>query len=236
MTVRKWLALALRKLGHACFAVARRVYLAPQERRAIPWVRDRGDQTLRVEYEGLNPQSTVVDAGGYEGQWASDIFSRYACAIHIFEPVTAYADRIQRRFVNNEKIHVYCLALGANDGAGTMDVAQDGSSLFKQGQQAQTVRVVRAVDFFETHGLHAVDLMKVNIEGAEYDLLEHLIQTGFVRRIGNLQVQFHDFVPDAVRRMRAIQGQLEQTHTLTYQYPFVWENWRLRPATSLGLP
>ncbi len=25
--------------------------------------------------------------------------------------------------------------------------------------------------------------------------------------------------------MRVIQEQLQQTHSLTYQFPFVWENW-----------
>lgn len=38
----------------------------------------------------------------------------------------------------------------------------------------------------------------------------------------------HDFVPDAKRRMQKIQAALSRTHNLTYQYPFVWENWRIK--------
>ena len=68
--------------------------------------------------------------------------------------------------------------------------------------------------------------MKINIEGGEYELLEYLLDTGLATQIINYQVQFHDFVPDAEARMTAIRERLSQTHTLTYQYEFVWGNWR----------
>ena len=68
--------------------------------------------------------------------------------------------------------------------------------------------------------------MKINIEGAEYDLLDHLIETGFIANIINLQIQFHEFVPNAKERMENIQKRLEKTHALTYQHEFVWENWK----------
>ena len=74
--------------------------------------------------------------------------------------------------------------------------------------------------------IERIDLMKMNIEGGEYDLLDHLIETGFIRNIENIQVQFHDFVPEAKQRMMKIQKELSKTHRLTYQYIFVWENWR----------
>ena len=67
---------------------------------------------------------------------------------------------------------------------------------------------------------------EVSIEGGEYELLDHLIETGYVSSIENIQVQFHDFIPQAEDKMKKIQAHLRQTHVLTYQYPFVWENWR----------
>ena len=70
-------------------------------------------------------------------------------------------------------------------------------------------------------------MIKINIEGSEYDLLEHLIETYFIANIGNIQVQFHNFIDNAKERMRNIQTNLAKTHKLTYQYEFVWENWKL---------
>src|SRR5262249_51252950 len=77
-----------------------------------------------------------------------------------------------------------------------------------------------------------VSLMKINIEGGEYDLLENLIATGLISRIRDIQVQFHMDIPDAERRMHAIQSRLAGTHRLTFQYPFVWENWQRRPDAA----
>jgi hypothetical protein len=48
----------------------------------------------------------------------------------------------------------------------------------------------------------------------------------------DIQVQFHDFVPDAEHRMRRIQQALEATHDLTFEYPFVWENWRRKSTPT----
>jgi hypothetical protein len=70
-------------------------------------------------------------------------------------------------------------------------------------------------------------MMKVNIEGGEYELLDHLIDTGLICRVRDVQVQFHDDVlPDADRRMRAIQAGLSKTHTLLWQHEWIWECWR----------
>ena len=44
--------------------------------RAAQWFKDNGDKTHRLNYN-LNEKSIVFDLGGYEGQWASDIFSKY---------------------------------------------------------------------------------------------------------------------------------------------------------------
>ena len=59
-------------------------------------------------------------------------------------------------------------------------------------------------------------------------LLEHLIDIGAVGQIRDLQIQFHDFVPEAKKRMAEIRSALSRTHEPTYQYEFVWENWRLK--------
>ena len=87
---------------------------------------------------------------------------------------------------------------------------------------------VRAADFIAGQSISRIDLMKINIEGGEYDLLEHLIDSGVIGAIADVQVQFHDFVPHAEKRMEEIQRRLSETHELTWQYKFIWENWKLK--------
>ena len=97
--------------------------------------------------------------------------------------------------------------------------------------QRITIRLADASRWFEKElAGRTVDLMKVNIEGGEYELLEHLIAKGLVPRIRNIQVQFHeDVIPRAARRMERIQSSLAKTHHLTWQERFIWENWELSP-------
>jgi hypothetical protein len=69
-------------------------------------------------------------------------------------------------------------------------------------------------------------LIKLNIEGGEYPLLTRMINTDIVEKCRDIQVQFHNCVPDAEAMRLQIRNALSRTHFLTYDYPFVWENWR----------
>ena len=216
----------LNKLGWQLVKASKLFYVSSQEKRCIPWFSDNGDKTLRLDYP-LNENSVVFDLGGYEGQWASDIFSKYCCFIHVFEPVEKFANQIQHRFAKNKKIFVH--QFGLSDANKKLEIFIDGdsSSSFKtKDNNGQYIELIRAMDFVKKHEISIVHLMKINIEGGEYDLLEHLLESGFISNITNIQVQFHDFVPNAEKRMNKIQHELSKTHFLTYQYPFVWENWQ----------
>ncbi len=195
--------------------------------RVRAYLEANGDKTLRVNYD-LNKDSVVFDLGGYEGQWAYDIFLKYGCNIHVFEPVPSFAENIRKRFSDNKKIQVY--SFGLSDKNSNEEIYSNGykSSLFKKEGNATEIKLVKFSDFFSQNNINFIDLMKINIEGGEYDLLEELIRTNLVKKIKNIQVQFHNFVPNAEDRMKKIQSELEKTHKLTYQYKFVWENWVLK--------
>lgn len=227
MILPKLLAGAIHRLGTYCHHLAGKIYRSPQQRMVDQWSEDRGDETLRLNYD-LDENSIVFDLGGYEGQWASDIFSRYCSTIHIFEPVADFAKRAEQRFRGNKKIFVHDFGLAEANRSVDISVNGTDSSLYKKGTELVPGRFVEAIEFMQNNNIKKIDLMKINIEGGEYDLLEHLIETGFVLNIGDIQIQFHNFVPKAQQRMAMIQKNLQKTHSLTYQYLFVWENWRLK--------
>jgi len=204
------------------------LYPIPQEKRVETWFQAQGDKTLRLDYD-LDENSLVLDVGGYAGQWTSDIFAMYQPTIHIFEPVQEFAENIRRRFQFNPKIKVYAVGLAGDTQTLEIYLNKDGSSVFlKSGCRSESIKLIRASDFLSEQAIDWIDLMKINIEGGEYGLLTHLIKSGWVRRIRDIQVQFHDYVPDAEMMMTRIQQSLHETHELTYQYRFVWENWHLR--------
>ena len=80
--------------------------------------------------------------------------------------------------------------------------------------------------FLNKEGINKIDLIKINIEGGEYPLLKRMIETNIIEKCNDIQVQFHNFYPNAITLRNEIRDSLQKTHFLTYDYPFVWENWR----------
>jgi FkbM family methyltransferase len=224
---RRLLRGVLVRTGRALVGLGEGLYRTPLERRVLEWQAADGDRRLRLDYD-LDAGSLALDLGGYQGQWASDVVARFGCAVQVFEPVPEFAAAIRRRFERNPRVTVHEFGLGARDQEIAITLAADGSSAYRTGSSPVKGRLVRAADFMAGHGISRVDLMKVNVEGGEFDLLDHLLEQGLMERIANLQVQFHDVVPDAVRRRKAIQERLARTHELAWQFEWVWESWRLR--------
>jgi FkbM family methyltransferase len=203
----------------------RRRHKTEYRRMVAQFYADGGDDRLRYDYD-LTPDSLVLDLGGYEGQWASDLYARRRCRIEVFEPVTKFAAAIAERFRHNPDIRVHTLALGGSTRTETLSIAGASSSAYKSKTATEDVRFVDVAQWFEEQRIGDVRLMKINIEGGEYELLERMLQCGLTARVADLQIQFHNFTPDAAERMEAIQRGLAATHRPTYQYRFVWENWR----------
>jgi FkbM family methyltransferase len=228
MNIRKNISYILQQSSKALNQGASRIYQSPQQKRVVPWFADNGDKTLRVCYDDLHKASLVFDVGGYEGQWTSDIYSMHRCPVHVFEPVEEFAKSIRRRFFNNPDIVVHQFGLSDRNWTTKIALDKDSTSAFKSAKTLVDVQFVEAAKFFANNNIKFIDLMKLNIEGGEYDLLDYLLEIGWATSIRNIQVQFHDFIPNAKIRMAEIQERLSVTHELTYQYMFVWENWKLK--------
>lgn len=217
---------ALSRIGQYCLNKSKDLYRSPQHNRVQKWIHDQGDKRLRLDY-ALNTNSVVFDIGGYEGRWTSDIYSIYSCTIYIFEPVAEFADRLAERFSRNNKIFVHNFGLSNKDQDLEMFINKDKSTIYCSGNDLKQSHFRKASGFIKENKITSIDLMKINIEGGEYDLLDDLLQAETIKNIKNIQVQFHDFVHEAELKMHKLQQELSKTHHLTYQYPFVWENWEL---------
>jgi FkbM family methyltransferase len=190
------------------------------------WLRDDGDNTLRLNYP-LGRESVVWDLGGYHGDFAAEISHRYECCILVFEPVPKFHAHCVARLGSNP--HILCLPFGLSREAGWFNISdsEDASSFIRADKDAGSVRAELrpAADMFEQLGVEQVDLLKINIEGGEFDVLPALIDAGLMARVRYLQVQFHNFVPDAENKRDEIRRGLAETHRELWNYAFVWECW-----------
>lgn len=193
------------------------------------WVRDKGDDTLRLDYP-LDADSVVIDVGGYQGDFADAVNKRFGCRVVVFEPVPAFHSYCVERFAGNSKISIVDCGLGAFDGSLPIEVSDDASSFNRAipSAQPELVKLRKADSMLAELGLDKIDLVKINIEGGEYDLLPLLIESGWINRIRHIQVQFHNFVPESASLRDAIRARLGETHREMWNYEFVWESWCLK--------
>lgn len=191
------------------------------------WFDDNGDATLRLEYP-LTEESVVLDLGGYKGDFAADVIDKFNCHVLIFEPDLKFYQHCVSRFSGNPKVRVFHYGLSDCDGEFWLSDSADASSFYDSegGSEGSMCSVKKYSNIWEELKLSNIDLLKMNIEGAEYSLLEHIIDTGLIKNIHYLQVQFHNFVDDAETRRNNLVDVLNITHEREWCYEFIWESWQ----------
>ena len=190
------------------------------------WFKDNGDNTLRLDYS-LNEQSIVFDIGGFEGNFTNDIYQKYGSSIYIFEPVSNFYNIINKRFNNNNAIKKYNFGLSDVDQFMDIFVSNDASSVHTVSDSAEKIELKSVIEFIEQNDINQIDLLKINIKGGEFEVLPALLDHEIIHKIDNLQIQFHNFIDDAEKKRDVIRKRLSKTHKLTYEYYFIWENWKL---------
>lgn len=171
---------------------------------------------LRYEYD-LKPDDVVIDIGAYRGEWAEQILDRYGCKMIVVEPtdsITQYA-----AFAGTEVINK---AAWLFDGKLRMGGAYYYTSAFED--------PVTEYECFDINSLlrrfDDIALLKMNVEGAEYDLITHVWREGMLHHIHELQIQFHLIEGEQSEvRYDAVAALLGETHRVRWRYPFCWESW-----------
>lgn len=159
---------------------------------------DEDLEHLRYEYD-LKPSDFVIDIGSYRQEWADEIRKK-GCKVECFE---ALDNRAAWTF----------------DGELDFGGAYYYSSMFAE-EKPYKYRCVDIAPYLKN-----VALLKINIEGGEYGLLWYIIEKGLINEIDNLQVQFH-VMEGSDQMYEELRELLSKTHSLTWRYPFCWENWK----------
>jgi hypothetical protein len=175
---------------------------------------------LRYEYD-LKPDDVVIDIGAYRGEWANEIRARYGCCVIAVEPTDS---------IDGWECETIKKAAWIEDGKLPVGGAFYYTSHYEDStHEVECFDINTLLDRFDE-----IALVKINIEGAEYVLLDHIITHGYHKRIKNLQVQFHQLSPDPYAAWYSgIVGRLQLTHALTFRYSFCWENWQRNMSTEI---
>ena len=185
---------------------------------------------MRYEYP-LTPDSVVIDCGCYEGNFARLINEKYGCRVIAFEPVGEFYTVCQRNLAASPRVQIFNLGVGGHSRNETWWIHGDMTGMVSSGEKESPVVIRDIAEVFSEFGLMGCDLLKVNIEGAEYEVLERLIDTGLIDKMKNIQVQWHSVIPNYEAERATIETALLRTHDRTWErgnFDNSWDDFRLK--------
>jgi len=145
------------------------------------WVRDGCENTKRLDYE-LNKNSIVFDIGGYHGSWSEQIYNKYGSKMYIFEPVDSFYNLIIEKFNKNDNFKIYNFGFCDKNKQTLISLDGDSSGVFDVKDKSQEIELRDISEFLIENNINYIDLMKINIEGGEYDLLTNLLEKNQIKK------------------------------------------------------
>jgi FkbM family methyltransferase len=185
----------------------------------------------------LTPESQVVDLGMNEGRFASEIQDRYGCRVRGVEANPALAAKILQAG------RVPCANLAIMGRKGEVDFYIDpdnseASTLAQAGaDRTQAVRVpaLSLAEYLADQSLRAVDLLKIDIEGAELDLFGG-IDGDTLADVKQISVEFHVFrFPEHLPTVRSVLKKMQQMGFSAIDFSRTWEDTLFINRRLIGL-
>jgi FkbM family methyltransferase len=187
----------------------------------------KGYNSYLYENLKIRENQTVVVLGGYLGDSISEWRNRFGCFVVSFEPIPEYANTLRAKFMADSRVSIHEFAVTNQDSSIELGIEGEGTGIYSKSTTNLKVKakdISRVVD--ETGD--SVKVLEMNIEGAEYDCLERLIQTKQISSVETLLIQFHHFGYEEELRRAKIRKDLNHTHICIYDFPWVWERWDIR--------
>jgi FkbM family methyltransferase len=144
----------------------------------------------------LDSNSVVYSFGvGQDISFDLSVIARFGCTVHAFDPTPRSIDWLHRQTLPAKfQFHEY--GLGNVDGlvrfvppADARHTSYSMAAASSAPEKAESFPVRRLATITADLGHDAIDLLKMDIEGAEYDALDDILNAGL--RIGQLLVEFH---------------------------------------------
>jgi FkbM family methyltransferase len=196
----------------------------------------------------LGPDSVVLDIGANEGHFARAIVRDFDCKVHAVEPNPYLYTGLQELAISGVTAHG--VALAGTRGPRPFQVMNNSeASHFPNvnGSNEGTIQVqaVTLEDLISQISAPAgIDLIKMDIEGAELDVLEH-VPARVLERVRQLTIEFHQFVyPETRARVEGVKKRLSNlgfwvvdfsrtNYDVLFVHPATTLNRRIRAAVLL---
>jgi FkbM family methyltransferase len=142
----------------------------------------------------LPTDAVVIDVGANIGDLSIQVAALCpAGQVYAVEPLAENASMIVvNKMLNGlSNIEVLQVALGSHDGEIEMNLAGNASSAYWgiEGSKTEKVRLTSLPELMREHGIEAVDLLKLDCEGAEWDILPSCVDV--FSKVRQICMEFH---------------------------------------------
>lgn len=153
----------------------------------------------------LGKGNVTIDAGANVGIY-TQFLARTGATVHAFEPDPIAFDELRKRTATLPNVVLHQAAVGAEKGESllfrTKDFHSDpikrsvGSSLIEghrlpSKSNSLRVEVISLPDFIESLGV-PVDILKMDVEGAEVEILEAMIARNLTHQVKRAYIETHE--------------------------------------------
>ena len=179
----------------------------------------------------LNENSTFIDVGGYIGNFTKHILINYNCRSIIFEPYPSYFIRCFKRFKTHPNVSVLPVGLGLDNGIMKIYPYNEGTSIFSKWHGVKEAKnKVYILDSGRLLRNFKIDAMKLNCEGAEYEIIESLDREDILKDIPQMLIAFHSMPGHTYDKTVEV---LKLTHKqYIYLHKGRWEMWTKNDNTD----
>lgn len=145
--------------------------------------------------KSLNSTSKVLDLGGNIGEFSKSINSKYKCETFIIEASPYLFSQIDESPAMNK----YNYAVGGKNGSVTFYEStniKDGNIIAPKSNSSGNTFEVECRDFstlVSELNLKEIDLLKIDIEGAEIELFDHVNKED-LKSVKQITIEFHDSI------------------------------------------
>ena len=168
-------------------------------------------------------QPIIVDIGANIGTfslYAHRLNKQLKPIIYAFEPHPDNIKLTEVNFKRNDLLNYHLIqkAVSGSDGNAQFDIsgAFDSFKLSAKADKTIEVQTVKLSTFCATQNIKRIDLLKMDIEGGEYDVIEHDIS--FIKdKVATLLVEYHNI--DIEDGQSVLRKALEADFTIHIQNP-----------------
>jgi FkbM family methyltransferase len=161
------------------------------------WTTDRlivNEVFRKISYPTPGPGDTVLDLGAHIGSF-SLLAARAGARVLAFEPDPSNFALLTENARGYPAVEAVPLAVSGRAGRRMMGrkirCSTSGWSFFEANNEAQTVECISLPDILKRWRLDHVDLLKLNVEGAEYEIIQDT-PVAVLQKVRRMFLEFHD--------------------------------------------